>query len=96
MWLVVAGMAIIQAARHRVLTEEVKSESTWGVLLIEAPSDVQASVIALSTQVKANFIWAVLALVSVPLDGIEPTRVTAHPARIRVHSFLENRSKRTR
>ncbi len=53
---------------------------TWRVLLVEATSDVQASVIAAATQVKANFVWAVLTLEAAPLDGIQSTRVTTNPA----------------
>ena len=58
------------------------------MLLIEASSDVQASVIALATQIKADFVGAVLALVAVPLDGIQPTRIAAHPICIHIHSLL--------
>jgi len=50
------------------------------VLLVEAASDVQASVVALATQVKAHFVWAVLTFVALPLDGIQATGVTANPA----------------
>ena len=53
---------------------------TWSVLLVEAASNVQASVIAAATQVKANFVGAVLTLEAAPLDGIQPTRVTTNPA----------------
>ncbi len=61
---------------------------TWSVLLVEAASDVQASVIAAATQVKANFVWAVLTLEAAPLDGIQPTRVTTNPASISLYVTL--------
>lgn len=50
------------------------------MLLIEAPGDVQTPAMALVTQVKANLVWAVLALVAMPSDGVQPTRIAAHPA----------------
>lgn len=91
-----AGMVLTLAATWGVQTRQVKACRTWGVLLVEAPSDVQASVIALAAQVKANPVWAVLAAVAVPLNGVQPTRVTAHPACILMHSFLENKRQRAK
>lgn len=50
------------------------------MLLIEAPGDVQAPAMALVTQVKANLVWAVLALVAMPSDGVQPTCIAPYPA----------------
>ncbi len=63
------------------------AKMTWRVLLVEAASDLQASVVAAATQVKASFVWAVLTVVAAPLDGIQPTRVTTNPASISTESF---------
>lgn len=54
--------------------------ATWGVLLIETPCDVQVPAMAFVTQVKANFVRAVLALVAVAPDRVQPTGIAAHPA----------------
>ena len=50
------------------------------MLLVEAPRDVQTPAMALVTQVKGDLIWAVLALVAMPSDGVQPTCIAAHPA----------------
>ena len=58
----------------------VACRPTCSVLLVEPASDVQAPVVALATQVKAYFVGAVLTLVALALDGVQATRVAAHPA----------------
>lgn len=53
---------------------------TWSMLLVEAASDVQLFVMAFATQIKANFVWAVSAGVTPPLDWVMSTCITAHTA----------------
>lgn len=64
------------------------------MLLIEAASNVQAPVLTLATQVKPNFVWAVLAFEAPALDGVQSTRITPHPALMQTHSHKQSHNKK--
>lgn len=51
---------------------------TWHMALVKTAVDVKATVIAGPAQVKADGLWAVLALVAPPCDGHHAAAVAAH------------------